>query len=125
MQISIISLILISITISCVSAKAKVTVNSNTVTFNDCLGPDLRNIKDFHKSPHTVHFSHCYLPELPNSVFLNLSKLKSLEICESKLSHIQVCCDFISIHSYRTNVKKRRKYIIKMLQSIRQTGRQN
>lgn len=92
MQISVISLFLTTITISgSVSAKAKVVVKSNNiVTFSDCFIPDLRNIKDFHKSPHTLQVTHCHLPELPNSIFIGIPKLKSLEICESKVSHIQV-----------------------------------
>lgn len=110
MHISIISFVLTTITISYVSAKAKVTVKTNTVTFNDCFAPDLRNIKDFHKSPQTIHISHCQLPELPNSIFMNLAKLKSLEICESKLSHIQV--------RLLTHENKRRNYIIKLFAKV-------
>lgn len=90
MHISIISFVLVAITIGCVNAKAKVIVKKNTVTINECLVPDLRNIKDFHKTPHTIHISHCHLPDLPNSIFMSLTTLKSLEICDSKLSHIEV-----------------------------------
>ncbi|XP_058452832.1 insulin-like growth factor-binding protein complex acid labile subunit [Malaya genurostris] len=61
----------------------------DTVSLQACFEEDLRNIRAHNPNPLHVIINHCYLQELPNAIFIRFHDLKSLQICDSRLNHLQ------------------------------------
>lgn len=79
--------IIIQILINCCNAK---NVNSTkSVALKNCTLEGLKSIRDINANPIEITINNCVVQNLPNAVFIRFSALKSLEISESHLEHIQ------------------------------------